>query len=149
MANSIHHEFHFSHPPEEVWEYLTKPELMKQWLMENDFQPKVGFDFQFRTKPIPSLNLDGIFHCKVLEVLPFKRLSYSWKGGPGEGKITLDSLVIWQLNPKDKGTELVLDHTGFKEANFAIFTGMNDGWLKNIHKIANLINVVKNGTTNP
>jgi uncharacterized protein YndB with AHSA1/START domain len=150
MATSINHQFFFPHPPESVWEYLTNAELMEQWLMKNDFQPIIGYDFQFRTKPIPSLDLDGIFYCKVLEIVPFKKLSYSWKGGPGDGKITLDSVVVWKLQPKDKGTDLFLEHSGFsKIENLAIYTAMNDGWLKNIHKIAERINAAKHGTTNP
>jgi uncharacterized protein YndB with AHSA1/START domain len=149
MTKSINHQFFFPHPPETVWEYLTKPELMEQWLMKNDFQPIVGLDFQFMTKPIPSLNVDGIFHCRVLEMVPFKKLSYSWKAGPGDGKITLDSLVVWTLHPKDKGTELFLVHSGFSEIeNFAIYTAMNDGWLKNINKIAERINAAKDDPSN-
>jgi Activator of Hsp90 ATPase homolog 1-like protein len=64
VANIIKHQFFFPHPPEAVWEYLTKPELMERWLMKNNFQPIVGLDFQFREKPIPSLDFDGIFYCK-------------------------------------------------------------------------------------
>jgi len=79
MTKVIKHQFFFPHPTEMVWEYLTKPELMEQWLMKNDFQPIVGHDFQLRTGPILSLDFDGIFYCKVLEIVPFKKLSYSWK----------------------------------------------------------------------
>src|SRR5258708_39009166 len=122
MTKSIKHQFFFPHPPKMVWEYLTNPELMELWLMKNNFQPIVGVDFQFRTKPIPSLDFDGIFYCKVLEIVPFKKLSYSWKGGPGGGKNTLHSIVFWKLNPKDNGKELSLAHSGFKEIkNFAIY----------------------------
>ena len=149
MAKSIRTQYFFPHPPEVVWEYLTNAELMGLWLMKNDFLPIVGHEFQFRTKPITSLNYDGIFHCKVLEIVPFKKLSYSWKGGPGEGRITLDTVVVWKLEPNDKGTELFLEHSGFSETeNLAIHAGMTDGWIKNIGKIADLINAAKNGTTN-
>jgi len=149
-TKSIRHQYFFPHPPEVVWEYLTTAELMGLWLMKNDFQPIVGHDFQFRTKPIPALNYDGIFYCKVLEIVPFKKLSYSWKAGPGDGQTTLDTMVVWKLEPKDKGTELFLEHSGFTEVeNLAIYAGMTDGWIKNIGKIADLINVAKNGTTNP
>lgn len=149
MAKSIRNQYFFPHPPEVVWEYLTNAELMGLWLMKNDFQPIVGHDFQFRTKPIPSLNYDGIFYCKVLEIVPLRKLSYSWKGGPGEGKVTLDTVVVWKLEPNDKGTELFLEHSGFSEVeNLAVYAGMTDGWLKNIGKIADLINAAKNGTTN-
>jgi uncharacterized protein YndB with AHSA1/START domain len=148
MNTNIQHNYFFPHPPEVVWDYLTKAELMEKWLMKNDFLPIVGYDFRFNTKPIPSLDLDGIFHCKVLEIVPFKKLVYSWKGGPGEGRITLDSLVVWTLQQKENGTELLLLHSGFKEANFNIFNGMNAGWLSNIKKIDSLINAAQYGTTN-
>lgn len=149
MAKSIKHQFFFSHPPETVWEYLTKPELMQLWLMRNDFQPIIGLDFQFRTNPIPSLDFDGIFYCKVLEIVPFKKLSYSWRSGPGEGEITLDSVVVWKLEPKDKGTELFLEHSGFERPeNLNFYNGLTDGWLKNLQKIANLLNAAQHGNTN-
>src|SRR5882672_5960551 len=138
MTKSIYHQFFFPHPPEVVWEYLTKTELIAQWLMDNDFLPIVGYDFQFRTKPMPSFDFDGIVYCKVLEILPFKKLSYSWKGGPGNGRITLDSVVEWKLQLKDNGTALFLEHSGFME-NINIYSIMNEGWLKNMHKISELI----------
>jgi len=141
MKKIIRHEFFFSHPIETVWEYLTKPELMEQWLMKNDFQPTVGADFQFRTGPIPSLDFDGIFYCKVLEIIPFKKLSYSWKSGPGGGDITLDSVVIWKLEPKDKGTNLLLEHSGFaRKENLNFYNGLLHGWLEKLQNIDKLLN---------
>ncbi|HMH22176.1 MAG TPA: SRPBCC domain-containing protein [Puia sp.] len=149
MTKTIKHQIFFPHPVETVWEYLTKPELMEQWLMKNDFQPIIGLDFQFRTNPIPSLDFDGIFYCKVLEIVPFKKLSYSWKSGPGEGEITLDSVVVWKLQPTDKGTELFLEHSGFtKIENLNFYNGLIDGWLKNIQKIADRLNAAQHGNTN-
>jgi len=149
MAKSIQHRVFFSHAPEAVWDYLTKAELMAQWLMQSDFLPIVGHDFQFRTRPLPGLNFDGIVYCKVLEVVPFKKLSYSWKGGPGEGRVTLDSVVVWTLHPKEGGTELSLDHSGFtgvEDVDF--YSPMYDGWLRNMQKISVLINAATHGTTN-
>jgi uncharacterized protein YndB with AHSA1/START domain len=149
MTRTIKHQFFFPHPPEAVWEYLTKPELMGLWLMKNDFQPILGHDFQFRTNPIPSLNFDGIFHCTVLEIDPARKLSYSWRSGPGDGDITLDSVVVWQLQPTDKGTELFLEHSGFeREENLNFYNGLTDGWLKNLQKIANHLNAAPDGNTN-
>jgi len=149
MMSSIKHQYFFPNPPEIVWEYLTNAELMELWLMKNDFHPLVGHEFQFRTGPLPNMNFDGVVYCKVLEIVPFEKLSYSWKGGPGEGKITLDSVVVWTLQRKDNGTELLLDHSGFNEATNAImFAAMNNGWISNIRKIDSLINTKQNGTTN-
>jgi uncharacterized protein YndB with AHSA1/START domain len=111
-------------------------------LMKYDFLPVIGHDFQFRSQPIPSINFDGIAYCKVLEMVPFKKLTYSWKSGPGNGKITVDSIVEWTLLQKDSGTELILKHSGFKEADFTMYSIMDDGWLKNIKKIDTLLNAL-------
>lgn len=117
--------------------------------MKNDFLPIDGHEFQFRTKPVPGLDFDGVVYCKVLEIIPFKKLSYSWKLGPGDGTINVDSVVKWELRPKDNGTELLLDHGDFAVLeNMGIFDAMNKGWLENMHKIANHLNSAENGTTN-
>ena len=141
MKKVIQHQFFYAHPAETVWEYLTNSELMAQWIMKNDFQPIAGFDFQFRTGPIPSMEFDGIIYCKVLEIVPFKKLSYSWKSGPGDGKITLESVVTWKLEPKDKGTNVFLEHSGFsKKANLIMFNGLNHGWMEKLQNIDKLLN---------
>jgi uncharacterized protein YndB with AHSA1/START domain len=148
MTKDIRHKYFFSHPPELVWEYLTKSELMAQWLMPNNFLPILGYDFEFRIKPVPKLDFDGIVYCKLLEIVPYQKLSYSWKSGPGNGKIDLDSIVVWKLIPKDNGTELLLEHTGFKEIeNFNMYSTVSDGWFKNIQKIAELLNGANRETT--
>jgi len=150
MTNSVKHQYFFPQGPEMVWEYLTRAELMELWLMPNNFLPITGYEFQFRVKPMPQLDFDGIVYCKVLEIVPHKTLSYSWKCGPGNGKIELDSIVVWKLIPKDTGTELLLEHTGFKEMeNFNMFTAVNDGWFKNIEKIAVLLNAASRETAKP
>ena len=131
MKNDIKHTWHFNHPPQLVWDYLTKPELHSQWLMESDFQPVVGHLFMFNTKPKVKVGFDGLIYCEVLKVEPIILLSYSWKGGPGKGKITLDSVVTWTLTPKGEGTELVLEHTGFVGfKNLLSYLIMNKGWEK-------------------
>jgi len=149
MSKSIHHTLFFPNPPEMIWEYLTKSELMELWLMKNDFQPVVGHNFQFKTNPLPNLNFDGIVYGKVLEIIPNKKLVYSWKGGPRPGEISMDSIVEWTLTEKNNGTELDLVHSGFKEGfeDVPIFSAMESGWLKNMKEIYQLINKTTYGTT--
>ena len=84
---------------------------------------------------LPELGFDGTIYCTVLEIISFKKLVYSWKAGPGNGVITLDSLVEWTLLEKDNGTELQLNHTGFTEKSMNIYALMFDGWFRNIKKI--------------
>jgi len=147
MAKFIKHDFFYPNPPEEVWEYLTNPELMALWLMKSDFKPIVGHEFQFVTNPKAELLFDGIFRCKVLEVVPFKKLVYSWRFGEADGLLH-DSVVNWTLSPKDDGTQLELIHNGFEKEAYALpmFASMETGWLKHITKILHLLNPVSDGT---
>lgn len=142
MERTIRHTWFFEHPKEEVWEYLTNSELLAQWLMVNDFQPIVGHKFMFDTKPKVKVGFDGKVYGEVLEVKPYRRLSYSWRGGPGNGKITLDSVVAWTLTPKGNGTELRLEHSGFKGMrNFLAYFFMDAGWNGKIkRRLTELVN---------
>jgi uncharacterized protein YndB with AHSA1/START domain len=141
MQTAIKNNWFYNCAPNMVWDFLTRPELLSQWLMENDIKPVVGHKFMFRTKAYPAMEFDGNIYCEILEVVPFKKLSYSWKGGPGDGRVNLDTIVSWTLTPKDKGTELFLEHTGFGVmTNANIYQAMNEGWKKNMaEKLANLI----------
>ena len=147
MKKDIRHQVSFPHPPEVVWEYLTRPELLELWLMKNTFTPVVGAEFQFRTNPMPSLDFDGICHCKVLEIVPFRKLSYSWKNGPGNGEITLDSVVTWQLQPTATGTDLLLEHTGFSKESEGFYNGFSQGWPEKFGNIDRLLKEGRHGNT--
>jgi uncharacterized protein YndB with AHSA1/START domain len=137
MTRDIKHTWFFNHPPQDIWEFLTDPELLAQWLMESNFRPIVGHKFNFNTRPKIKLGFDGNIYCEVLAVEPKRLLSYSWRGGPGKGKITLDSVVTWTLTPKNNGTELQLIHSGFKGfGNYITYLVMNKGWIKIIKRFS-------------
>lgn len=131
------------HPPETVWRALTTADLMERWLMPNDFAPVVGRHFTFRTKPMG--DWDGIVHCEVLEIVPARRLVYSWKGGadtnPAYGT-RLDTIVTWTLTPVAEGTHLRLVHAGFRSpGNDFAFNAMSPGWGRVLQGIRRLIDV--------
>jgi len=132
MNKAIQQNWFLPHAPETVWQFLTDSEMISQWLMPNDFKAEVGHCFQFHTKARPGF--DGTVYCEVLELVPQQRLSYSWKGGPAKGKISLDSVVTWTLVPKNNGTELQLNHSGFKSKNFLAYFFMSKGWASKIRK---------------
>jgi uncharacterized protein YndB with AHSA1/START domain len=130
-----------SHAPETVWKALTTAELIGRWLMPNDFAPVVGKRFNFRTKPMG--DWDGVVHCEVLEVVPERKLVYSWKGGsnsnPKYGS-ALDTVVTWTLTPVDGGTRLRLVHAGFcSPGNDFAFDAMSPGWGRVLQGIARVI----------
>jgi uncharacterized protein YndB with AHSA1/START domain len=149
MKKMIKYNWFFEQLPETVWKFLTTSELMAQWLMKNDFELLPGRKFMFKANPHPDLDFDGNVYCEILEIDPVKKLVYSWKSGPGEGKINLDSIVTWILIPKKGGTELILEHTGFAELNNEmLFQAMNKGWDENVRvKMGNLFNTKRHNET--
>ena len=115
-------EKEFAHPPEKVWRALTEGDLIKQWLMENDFQPVVGRAFQFRAEPVPGWN--GVIDCEVLLAEPYERLSYSW------GTMGMGTVVAWTLTPTPSGTLVRMEHSGFGADQDANYKGATYGWRK-------------------
>lgn len=135
MSKTIELQQQYSYPPEAVWSCLTESDKLAGWLMENDFRPTVGHRFRFMTKPKVRFGFDGIVYGEVLEVVPFRKLVYSWRGGPGNGKINLDTVVTWTLKPVGSGTLLTLTHSGFQGfRNFIPYIAMGKGWQKIMRK---------------
>ncbi len=132
MQKEIKHTFYFSQTPEEVWAYLTKPELMEQWLMPSDFQPVVGYHFRFTNPGGLTFTI-----CEVLEVKPFTDLSYVWKNDWSKTKTPFTSKVNWTLTSIEGGTELLLVHSGFEL--FKDLTAHNGGWIFLCNKLGELL----------
>jgi len=145
MQRDLVIKWHFPHPAEKVWECLTTPELISQWLMKNDFKPVVGHKFNFHTKPIPKMGFDGIVYCEVTEIVPGKKLVYTWKGGSAPDNLSLDTILTWTLTPQEDGTELLLEHKGFKGfKNYITSIFMGSGWRKHIpRRMAQVLNEMK------
>ena len=140
MQKDVFKTWFFQQSPGEVWDYLTKPELIEQWLMKSDFKPIAGHKFQFINKE----KIDA--YCQVLEINPPKLLSYSWRKGKSENDITIDSVVTWTLTDKNGGTELQLQHNGF--ATLKAFDDHNNGWDFCVNRMIALINPKPNANTN-
>jgi uncharacterized protein YndB with AHSA1/START domain len=139
MQNDVLKTWYFKQSPDEVWEYLTKPELIEQWLMKCDFKPIAGHKFQFINKS----KIDA--YCEVLEIIPPKLLSYSWRKGKSENEITVDSVVTWTLTEKNGGTELQLQHNGF--TTIEQYTDHNNGWDYCMNRMIERINSSLNANT--
>lgn len=103
------------HPPEKIWRALTQPHLMEEWLMKNDFQPVVGRGFSLHAGW-------GDVECQVLEVEPYRTLSYSWAARG------LESVVTWTLTPTGGGALLRMEQTGFRPDQPQAYGGARAGW---------------------
>jgi uncharacterized protein YndB with AHSA1/START domain len=127
-------------PPEKVWKALTSADLIGRWLMPNDFEPVVGKRFTFKTRPMG--DWDGVVHCEVLEIVPLKRLVYSWRGGSDSNAkygARLDSVVTWTLTPEGRGTRLRMVHSGFRSpGNDFAYDAMSSGWGRIMERIGEL-----------
>ena len=113
MQKEINQTWYFPKTPLEVWDYLTRPELIEQWLMKADFKAVVGHKFRLIYTPKEGSNYEGSISCEVLEVNPCAKLSYTWDGRLIDGGRHFNSVVVWTLVPKGDGTELQLQHKGF------------------------------------
>jgi uncharacterized protein YndB with AHSA1/START domain len=118
----------FPYPLEKLWRALTEGPLLEQWMMQNDFAPVAGHQFQFRTEPKPNWN--GIVDCEVLTVEPMQRLSFSWSVGKTESSPGLHWIVLWTLTPADGGTRLRMEQSGFGPDQQQAYGGAKYGWQK-------------------
>jgi uncharacterized protein YndB with AHSA1/START domain len=105
-----------------IWRALTQGALIKEWLMDNDFQAVVGHKFNFRSTPMPKW--DGVIDSQVLVIEPNKKLSYSWNASG------LESVVVWTLVPTKGGTLVRMEQSGFRPDQEANYQGANYGWQK-------------------
>jgi uncharacterized protein YndB with AHSA1/START domain len=119
------------HPPAKIWRALTQGPLIKEWLMDNDFQPHVGHRFSFRSTPVPDWN--GIIESEVLVVEPDKKLSYSW------GTMGMVSVVVWTLAATEGGTLLRMEQSGFASDQDKAYKGAQYGWTRFIGNLDRVV----------
>jgi uncharacterized protein YndB with AHSA1/START domain len=104
----------YPHPPEKVWQALTDCRVLNAWMMPNNFKPRLGHKFKFESNSLPGIKT--IIHCEIVELEQPKRLAYTW-----QDEITKEpSLVIWQLNQVEGGTQVQLSHQQIGYATTAI-----------------------------
>ena len=132
-------EQEFNAPIDLVWRAITEKELMKKWYFDiSDFRPEVGNKFQFEG------GKEGkkyMHLCEVLEVVPLKKLKYSWKYEGYEGI----SFVTFELSSVGKKTKLKLIHEGIETFTNPDFRKENfvGGWKYLIHE--SLKEFIENG----
>jgi uncharacterized protein YndB with AHSA1/START domain len=128
------------YPREKIWRALTEGPLIEEWLMKNDFQPRVGHRFHFRAEPMPHWN--GVTDCEVLILEPSDRLSYRWNTSAEEATGGLTTVVTWTLTPTKGGTHVRMEQAGFLPHEEANYQGASHSWqrfLGGLQRVAALL----------
>ncbi|MEJ7735949.1 MAG: SRPBCC domain-containing protein [Chitinophagaceae bacterium] len=98
----------FNAPVEKVWKAITDKDQMKLWYFDiADFKAESGFEFKFEAK---SEDKSYLHLCKITEVIPGEKPSYSWRYEGYEG----NSFVSFELFPEGDQTRLLLTHDGLE-----------------------------------
>ncbi|MFT4413856.1 SRPBCC family protein [Fredinandcohnia humi] len=110
-------------PIQKVWTFVSTPEGIASWFMPNDIDLKVGHEFHLQSPFGPS-------PCKVLEVNPPNKLSFTWD--------TEGWVVEFLLKEMGDQTEFTVIHSGWKDSEEIIGKAgekaaiirdrMNQGW---------------------
>jgi uncharacterized protein YndB with AHSA1/START domain len=110
---------------EKVWNAVATAEGIDSWFMPNDFKQELGYEFTIQSPFGPT-------SCKVLELSPPNRLTFSW--GEAGWKVS------FELKDLGDKTEFTLIHSGWgapneivpgpgpDQTNKEIRNIMNNGW---------------------
>ncbi|PVM86745.1 SRPBCC family protein [Caulobacter endophyticus] len=115
-------EREFPHSPEKLWRALTQPHLIEEWLMKNDFAPKLGHRFQLKGE------WGGTLDCQVLAIEPGRTLAYRWDFAHEDPAYALESVVTFTLTKTDGGTHLRMEQAGFRPDQKQAYGGAHAGW---------------------
>jgi uncharacterized protein YndB with AHSA1/START domain len=132
QTESISFEFDLPHGPEKVWRALTDPDLLAEWLLPViDLKLEPGAAFTFKTQPYPGW--DGTVNCRLVEIEPHRKLSYTWSIP------FLDTVVTFALTPTASGTRLSLVQSGFTPEQKRESGGARYGWKMMGEKLVDLL----------
>ena len=93
----------YPHSLQRVWAALTDSRSLAQWLLPNDFEPRLGHRFTFQEEPQDGWN--GIIECEVVELVAFQGLAFTWSAHPDLPTM----LVSFVLEEVGGGTHLRLE----------------------------------------
>ncbi len=109
IMNSVTVEQTFEAKGKEVWEALTDEGKLRKWFFNvSAFKPVEGFEFSFSGQGRKGEQY--VHRCRVTQVVPLKKLQYSWQYENMEGL----TFVTFELLEEDARTHLRITHTGFE-----------------------------------
>jgi len=131
MKLDLHYTEVLPHSLPRVWAALTSADALREWLMDSDFEPRVGKTFTFQCPPSPGVR--GYVECRVLEFEPMRRVVWSWLGTDTGDPTT----VTIELEPVEGGTRLTLRHRGDTAPDVHDRTAA--GWTEKLSELADYL----------
>ena len=119
--NEIRSEIRIRAPIEKVWAHLTNSAKIAGWFLPNDFEPVVGKRFALHC------NVNGRIDCEVLEIVPRRRLVYTFK----PAALPFTTTVAFELAQDGRDTRLTLVHSGWQALTSdqaELFASFERGW---------------------
>lgn len=122
--------------------------------MKNDLVPEVDREFTFHKDPQPGW--DGITYCKITEIIPLQKITYSYSGEAGGEKTLacagihseiadkavkgiftqLNTVLSFTLISDCRGACLRLEHSGFTGFQQVIVSFVfSMGWKRQMKKL--------------
>jgi uncharacterized protein YndB with AHSA1/START domain len=103
-------------PPQVVFKALTDEKQLTEWFPNQAIlQARVGGAMEFRFQREDG-SVDHKVVGKILEIVPGKKLSFSWKNTSDPD--FPDTVVTWTLEPAGSKTKVTLVHTGFEKGRW-------------------------------
>ena len=112
---SLHQEIDFNVGPAKVYEaLLDSKQFGTATGMSAEIDPKAGGAFK---------TFGGLIGGRNVELVSNVRIVQAWR--PGHWDPGVYSIVKFELKPRDTGSIVILDHTGFPEGDYG---SLNEGW---------------------
>jgi activator of HSP90 ATPase len=121
--STLHYEVECKAAPQKVYDALLEAKQFSAWSgLPAEIDPREGGRFSLFQAQIVG---------RIVELVPDKRIVQAWR--PAHWDQGIYSIVKFELKPHGTGSTLLLDHTGFPEAESA---SLDSGWQS--HYIAGL-----------
>lgn len=118
-------------PIEIVWQALTDPEAIAEWLMPCDFRPTVGHRFTIRGNATETWR--GFTKCRVIAIEPPRFMQWEWESAD----IAEPTHVSFALRSVEGGTILTLRHTGTTTRDD--IESLSQGWPEKLRQFGDWI----------
>jgi len=120
-----------------VFKAITdEKELQKWWVDVPKLEQKVGgtLEFKFLKKNSEMLQKDYVVQGKILEIIPNKKLVYTWN--PVDEPELSGSVVTWSLQEDSTQTKVTVIHSGL--GNCKSYDLLVEGWSYFISRLGNM-----------